>query len=181
MSELSKHRRGYVLILLITLFAFYWFISRSPIPQDLSYHAFSDSREIFGIPNFFNVISNFFFLVVGIAGLYKTLFIQKICLINDIKIVYVVLFSFTVLIAFGSAYYHLLPDNWTLLWDRLPMSVVFVALFTIIISEYVCFRAGKLLFMPLLCVGILVRLRGRVICVFMRLYNFILYYLFLLF
>lgn len=154
MSELSKQRRGYVLIILITLFAFYWFISRSPIPQDISYHAFSDSREIFGITNFCNVISNFFFLVVGIAGLYKTLFFEKFCIINDIKIVYIVLFSFCVLIAFGSAYYHLLPNNSTLLWDRLPMSVVFMTLFIIIISEFISLRVGKLLFIPLICAGI---------------------------
>jgi len=34
------------------------------------------------------------------------------------------------------------------------MSVVFMALFTIVISEFVSFRAGKLLFIPLLFVGV---------------------------
>lgn len=154
MSKLSKQTIGYVLIILITLFAFYWFITCSPIPQDLNYHAFGDSREIFGVPNFWNVISSFFFLAVGVSGLYQILFIKKFCLINDIKIVYVVLFSFSVLIAFGSAYYHLLPGNRTLLWDRLPMSVVFMSFFTIIISEFVSLRAGKLLFIPLICAGV---------------------------
>src|SRR5215472_4894151 len=29
-----------------------------PIPQDQSYHQFADQRTIFGIPNFWNVVSN---------------------------------------------------------------------------------------------------------------------------
>jgi hypothetical protein len=40
-----------------------------PIPQDQSYHQFADQRTIFGIPNFWNVVSNFPFLAVGAAGL----------------------------------------------------------------------------------------------------------------
>ena len=40
----------------------------SPIPQDQSYHQFADQRTIFGIPNFWNVVSNIPFLAVGAAG-----------------------------------------------------------------------------------------------------------------
>ncbi len=40
-----------------------------PIPQPLEYHQFADQRDYFGIPNFFNVVSNIAFLFVGIAGL----------------------------------------------------------------------------------------------------------------
>src|SRR6185437_6679831 len=40
-----------------------------PIPQPLEYHQFADQRDYFGIPNFFNVVSNLAFLFVGIAGL----------------------------------------------------------------------------------------------------------------
>ena len=39
------------------------------IPQDQSYHQFVDQRTIFGIPNFWNVVSNFAFPAVGAAGL----------------------------------------------------------------------------------------------------------------
>ena len=154
MRNLSKQTLGNFLFVLITLFAFYWFFSRAPIPQDLNYHDFIDSRELFGIPNFWNVFSNIFFLVVGVVGLYKTLFVQKFYLINEIKIVYSMLFLSCVLIAFGSAYYHWLPNNWTLFWDRLAMSVAFMALFTIVISEYVSLRVGKQVFIPLVCAGI---------------------------
>jgi len=154
MRELSKQTLAYALIILISLFVFYWYLSSGRIPQDIDYHAFSDSRELFAVPNFYNVISSFLFFVVGVAGLYKTLIIRNLCLIDDIKVVYVVLFASCVLIAFGSAYYHLLTDNWSLLWDRLPMSVAFMALFTIFISEFISIRAGKLLFIPLIFLGI---------------------------
>src|SRR5687768_7881442 len=40
-----------------------------PIPQPLEYHKFADQRTYFGIPNFFNVVSNGAFLFVGMAGL----------------------------------------------------------------------------------------------------------------
>src|SRR5437667_12639658 len=40
-----------------------------PVPQDISYHEFADRRTVLGVPNFWNVISNVAFLIVGIAGL----------------------------------------------------------------------------------------------------------------
>src|SRR6516225_2480418 len=36
-----------------------------------TYHQFADQRELFGIPNFWNVISNLPFVAVGAVGLWK--------------------------------------------------------------------------------------------------------------
>ena len=36
-----------------------------PILQDQSYHRFADERTLFGIPNFWNVVSNVPFIAVG--------------------------------------------------------------------------------------------------------------------
>ena len=47
--------------------------SQAPIAQDLSYHLFSDTKSVFGIPNFWNVISNTPFFFVGLAGIYSVL------------------------------------------------------------------------------------------------------------
>jgi hypothetical protein len=57
------------------------------------------------------------------------------------------------LIGFGSGYYHLWPSNQTLVWDRLPMTLVFMALIAIIIAEYLSVNIGKRLLYPLLIVG----------------------------
>jgi hypothetical protein len=40
-----------------------------PIPQDPSYHQFADQRTLLGIPNFWNVVSNLPFVLVGAIGL----------------------------------------------------------------------------------------------------------------
>ena len=40
-----------------------------PIPQDQSYHQFADQRALLGMPNFWNVVSNLPFIVIGAIGL----------------------------------------------------------------------------------------------------------------
>jgi hypothetical protein len=40
-----------------------------PISQDQSYHRFADQRTFFGVPNFWNVVSNLPFIAVGAVGL----------------------------------------------------------------------------------------------------------------
>jgi len=39
-----------------------------PIAQDPSYHQFADQRTLLGIPNFWNVVSNLPFVLVGPGG-----------------------------------------------------------------------------------------------------------------
>jgi hypothetical protein len=41
------------------------------LPQDQSYHLFADCRTVAGIPNFWNVVSNIPFVVIGAAGLWR--------------------------------------------------------------------------------------------------------------
>jgi hypothetical protein len=40
-----------------------------PIPQDQGYHQFADQRTLLGVPNFWNVVSNIPFIVIGALGL----------------------------------------------------------------------------------------------------------------
>src|SRR5215831_6408886 len=90
----------------------------SPIVQDESYHAFADARTLLGIPNFWNVVSNLPFVAVGAAGL--TLARRDAAA--------TALFVGILLTGFGSSYYHAAPDDSTLFWDRLPMTIAFMAL-----------------------------------------------------
>ena len=39
-----------------------------PMPQDPEYHNFADRRMLLDIPNFFDVISNLPFLLIGALG-----------------------------------------------------------------------------------------------------------------
>src|SRR5262249_29709631 len=45
------------------------FLLVPPIPQSQIYHDFSDQRTLLGIPNFWNVVSNLPFVLVGVLGL----------------------------------------------------------------------------------------------------------------
>lgn len=114
-----------------------------PIPQDQSYHLLADQRALFGIPNFWNVVSNLPFLLIGAAGL-------RLAGPLSMRIIFLGIF----LVGFGSAYYHWNPNDAALLWDRLPMTLGFMAILANIIEERVSQKAGALLLWPLLALGI---------------------------
>ena len=58
------------------------------------------------------------------------------------------------LVAAGSAFYHWSPDNETLVWDRLPMTIAFMSFFTILIAERISLRVAMRLFPVLLIAGL---------------------------
>ncbi len=121
----------------------------SPIPQDPRYHLFSDQRTLYGVKHFWNVISNLPFLLVGIYGLWRS---QKI----EIELTRWAHWFFCVgviLVCFGSSYYHYNPDNRTLVWDRLPMAISFMALFSLILHERVLSNSKTFTLIPLLLIG----------------------------
>src|ERR1700751_4030270 len=106
-----------------------------PIPQDQSYHQFADQRTILGIPNFWNVVSNLPFLAVGAAGLRRFR--------NDPATG--VFFLGVFLTGVGSSYYQWDPNDSTLFWARLPMTLSFSAILALGVEERVNARAGATL------------------------------------
>lgn len=147
--------RTVVVIALAVLVIAAVYLFTSAVPQDPAYHEFSDFRTLFGVPNYWNVFSNLPFLIVGAAGL---IFVKrnadKVCM-RGAEMAYVVFFTGILLTAIGSSYYHLAPSNETLLWDRLPMTIGFAGLVTIIVAEFVSARTARSLLVPLLIVGFL--------------------------
>ena len=121
------------------------------VPQPNSYHHFADSRLLLGVPNFWNVISNFPFIVVGLCGLQA---VGRGSLKGPLFGIYISLFAGVILTGLGSAYYHLAPNNDRLVWDRLPMTIVFMSLFSAIVAEMVDYRIGCALASPSILVGI---------------------------
>jgi hypothetical protein len=122
-----------------------------PMPQPLAYHAFVDHRAFLGVPNFFDVASNVGFIVPGVVGLiivWRAHFERPIE-----RLPYVVFFIALLLTSFGSAYYHLAPDNERLFWDRLPMTIAFMSLIAAQIVERISIRAGVALLAPMLLIG----------------------------
>lgn len=120
------------------------------IAQDPLYHSFADQRILWGIANFMNVASNLPFVIVGIYGM---IMLKKYDA-GKLLPVYAALFIGIILTGLGSAYYHYTPDNDTLVWDRLPMTIVFMSLLSAIIAQRIDERAGLRLLIPLLLAGI---------------------------
>jgi hypothetical protein len=118
-------------------------IALGPIAQDPAYHHFADGRTILGVPNFLNVVSNVPFVVIGILGLRAT----KSATAR-------VFFGAVTATAFGSAWYHLQPDDQTLFCDRLPMAVGFMALFALVIGDRLGERLAGWLSAPLIAAGV---------------------------
>src|SRR5262249_859649 len=58
------------------------------------------------------------------------------------------------LTGFGSSYYHWNPNDGTLFWDRLPMTLAFMAILAAVIEERVNQRVGAILLWPLLAIGV---------------------------
>jgi len=142
---------GVAILIIAILFSF------PPISQDLSYHNFADNRSFLKIPNFADVFSNLPFFIVGLLGLQlvkkgwgdRSFFSQP-----SEKWIWLTFFLGVELISFGSSYYHLKPNNITLVWDRLPITIALMSLFASIIAEHIHWQAGKYLFPVLLALGI---------------------------
>jgi hypothetical protein len=129
-----------------------------PIPQDPTYHRFADTRPLGSVANGWNVVSNLAFLLVGLYGLWRvgraptgpdTAFIDA-----RERWPYALFFAGVALTGLGSAYYHWAPDTPRLFWDRLPMTVGFMALLAAIVAERVSVTAGLVVLGPLIAAGV---------------------------
>jgi hypothetical protein len=141
------------IIVAIVVVAIIGVFSIEPIAQDPGYHHFADKRGLINVPNFFDVISNLAFVIVGILGMRLIGSGRATGGLPELQAVYLTFFVGVFLTGFGSAYYHFHPDNQTLLWDRLPMTIAFMALFSAIIGETISPRLALKLFIPLLAAG----------------------------
>jgi hypothetical protein len=123
------------------------------MPQPLDYHDFADQREMLGIDNFLDVASNVAFALAGAAGLAVSLGRSGRFQSSVERWPYAIFFVGVLLTAAGSAYYHLAPDNETLFWDRLPMTIAFMALVASQVVDRISVRAGLALLLPMLMLG----------------------------
>ncbi|MBI1725944.1 MAG: alkaline phytoceramidase [Candidatus Rokubacteria bacterium] len=128
-----------------------------PIPQDPAYHRFADTRPLASAPNGWAVLSNLPLVVLGFLGLRQVLmapvgasapFVE-----SRERWPHALFFAGVALTGVGSAYYHWAPDNARLVWDRLPMTIGFMALLAAVVAERVSVTAGIALLPALLVVG----------------------------
>ncbi|MFN8769481.1 MAG: ceramidase domain-containing protein [Neisseriaceae bacterium] len=151
-----KKPRNKQILLLVTLITIVIVLLSPRVAQPLSYHIFADNRTLFGIKNFMNVISNIAFIVAGGYGLMlvfsKT---NEHSISKDRSMPYLIFFLSSVLVGFGSGYYHLNPDNLSFFWDRLPMSIMLMSIFCAIFADRVNQKIGYYLVLPLGLIGLI--------------------------
>ena len=124
------------LYLAAVLLAWLSFATLAPlIRQDPSYHQFAGAR-------LWNVVTNLPFVAVGLLGLWLTRTTAARILSGGVF-----------LTGIGSAHYHWSPGDARLVWDRPPMTIVFTALLSLIISEWVGPPLGRRVLWPLLAFG----------------------------
>ena len=125
-----------------------------PIAQPITYHDFVDNRKLLGITNFWNVASNLLFLILSFIGLRQLWAVKGSIIYKDFFYYWNIIFISVALIFIGSMFYHLNPNNSTLVWDRLPIALVFMSFFAFIIAERVNKVLGFILLHIFLLLGI---------------------------
>jgi hypothetical protein len=136
---------GFVLLASLAVVA-----GHGPIEQSQGYHDFADHRALLGVPNLFDVASNLAFLVVGALGVALCRGERRPRAVAS----WTALFIGTALVALGSSYYHWAPSDATLVWDRLPMTLGFMALFVALLAEHIDEALERVLLAPALIAGV---------------------------
>lgn len=142
-----------LLVLTVVILSAVFFVE--PVSQDTNYHQFADVVAAIGIPNVWNVLSNIPFILIGVLGFVKSRKFFQDKPHEAYQTTCLIFFIGLVLTGFGSAYYHLSPTNETLLWDRLPMTISFMAFFSFILSFHLNKKLGATALWPLLIIGML--------------------------
>jgi len=139
-----------LLIVTITVFSF------PPVPQDLAYHDFADQRSWLSIPNFGDVVSNILFILIGALGIWQLKIFaddRDRFILPSERIPFGLAMLGIALVGLGSAYYHWSPQNQTMVWDRLPIALATMAVFSMVIAERISVRIGLSLLPVLLILG----------------------------
>jgi hypothetical protein len=115
----------YVAILISVIFI----AALAPITQSQDYHQFAEQRIIGNIPHFGDVLSNLAFIIVGVLLLVESRNWNYVEIYKGQKTLFKALAYSSIILGFGSGYYHWAPVNYTLAWDRATMVLGFAIIF----------------------------------------------------
>ena len=133
----------------------------------------NDGRIAF--PNFGDTASNIVILLGGLSGVISLVALEVLDTAKgatagerspseewQLNTCLPIFFLATVAVSVGSTYYHWNPTDATLVWDRLPMTVAFAAIFCYMLDEYLPHEdeipnersMGQELLFPLIALGV---------------------------
>ncbi|MCL2871891.1 MAG: alkaline phytoceramidase [Betaproteobacteria bacterium] len=120
------------LLVVAMMVALYFY---GPISQPLSYHHFADQRTIDGVPHAADVWSNLGFALVGLWGLIRLFPKRHLPQLHQGWPGYALFLIALIATAAGSSFYHWAPDNFRLIWDRLPIALACAGLLAAVHCE----------------------------------------------
>ena len=113
------------------------------VPQAAHYHDFADQRALWGLRNALDVLSNLPFAMVGALGLWRAVLQAPAAVRASGALPWLALvFGGLLLTAAGSSYYHLMPDDWRVFWDRLGMVPVFAGVLGLALQSVLSLRVA---------------------------------------
>ena len=118
MKPLHHHLPLLVIVLLAAAALFH-----GPIHQPVGYHDFADQSLVWGVPHFCDVTSNLGFGVIALWGWLRLAPKRQHDGLCHGWAGYRLFLAGLFLTALGSSWYHLAPDNASLVWDRLPIAL----------------------------------------------------------
>ncbi|KAH9761640.1 Alkaline phytoceramidase (APHC) [Citrus sinensis] len=141
----------------------FFMLATPKFPSSRESHLFADLRNFFGVPNTLNVLSNFPFLIAGVMGFVLTLqgIFFNISFRGEVW-GWALFYAGITGVAFGSAYYHLKPDDDRVMWDTLPMMIAYASLFSSLLAERVDAKIGLSCLIALVSVSFLSMIYARV-------------------
>ncbi len=117
-------------------------VDRFDAPE--TYDHCADTRPFLGVPNFMDIASNVGFLIAGALGLaYLWGGDERADPVRrEVRWPYTVFFGGVLLTTFGAATFHLeplladgTPNSDGMVWDRLPITVAFMALLAAFVAD----------------------------------------------
>lgn len=133
-SEIS-FLTGLIILLILAIFL-------PSIQQNQNYHNFADKRVLFGVNNAFDTLSNLAFIIVGALGLFNFYNNQFIKISNSFSVILNLFFISIILTGLGSDYYHLSSNDFTLVFDRLALTLVFTFILAMLANIRISERSG---------------------------------------
>ena len=126
---------GLIILLILAIFL-------PSIQQNQNYHNFADKRLLFEVNNAFDTLSNIAFIIVGALGLFNFYNNQFIKISNSFSVILNLFFISIILTGLGSGYYHLSPNDFTLVFDRLALTLVFTFILAMLANIRISERSG---------------------------------------
>ncbi len=146
---MSIESRRYILLFILIAPLIYLYGFHHQMVQNQAFYNFADQHLYCKIPHFHNVVSNIVFTIFSGYGIFLY-FKEK----EKFTISWLVFLLGVFFVAPGSAYFHWNPNDATLVWDRLPMTVGFMGLTSVALVEVFKIKKEGLLLSLLVALGI---------------------------